>query len=170
MKVVFLDRDGIVNEDIGYIYKIDEFKFMDGIFEICQRFINNGYSIIIVTNQSGIARGYYSMKDFRFLNAWMIDEFSKHNIDILDVFICPHGPDSGCNCRKPKPGMLIEASRKFDIDMKSSWMIGDSERDIEAANLAGINNTILLDSESSPSYANSKFAISSLKEVIDIVV
>ena len=144
INAIFLDRDGIINEDINYLYKIDEFEFIDGIFDSCLFLINLGYKIIIITNQSGIARGYFTEKDFQKLNQWMLNQFKEKNIKILDVFHCPHGPDSSCFCRKPKPGMLLEAKSKYKIDMKKSWMIGDNETDILAANSAGIGNTILL--------------------------
>jgi len=89
-KVIFLDRDGVINKEVGYLHHIKDFEFIDGVFSACQYFQKIGYSIIIVTNQSGIARGYYEEKDFHTLTQWMIKEFSNNNIDILDVFFCPH--------------------------------------------------------------------------------
>jgi D-glycero-D-manno-heptose 1,7-bisphosphate phosphatase len=146
MKVIFLDRDGVINKDIGYLYKISEFEFIDGIFEACKYFNKIGYKIIIITNQSGIHRGYFSLNEFEALTSWVLDQFKKMDINILDIFFCPHGPNSSCYCRKPKPGMIFEANSKYNIDLKSSWMIGDKEEDIETANNAGVNNTILIKS------------------------
>ena len=146
IKSIFLDRDGVINKEKNYLYKIEDFQFISGIFEACRYFICLGYEIIIFTNQSGISRGYYSENDFQIITNWMITQFKNNDIKILDIFHCSHSPDSNCNCRKPKPGMFIEAKNKYNIDMKKSWMIGDSERDIRAANLAGIKNTILVSS------------------------
>ena len=146
IKTIFLDRDGVINKEIGYLYKIEEFDFINGIFEACQYFHQLGYQIIIVTNQSGISRGYYTEIDFQNTTNWMLTQFKKNGVSILDVFHCPHLPESTCNCRKPNPGMLIDAKSKHNINMEESWMIGDSERDITAANSAGIKNTILVKS------------------------
>ena len=146
IKTIFLDRDGVINKETGYLHKIEDFKFINGVFEACQHYEQLGYKIVIVTNQSGISRGYYSEDDFRNINDWMITQFNKNNIQILDTFHCPHLPDSGCNCRKPKPGMLLEAKKKYNINMLESWMIGDKETDITAAISSGINNTILVKS------------------------
>ena len=144
IKTIFLDRDGVINKDTNYLSKIEDFEFVNGIFKTCQYLLRIDYEIIIVTNQSGIARNYYSEKDFQNLTQWMLSQFEINSVNILDVLHCPHSSDSNCNCRKPKPGMFIKAKNKYDIDMEKSWMIGDSERDIQAANLAGIKQTILV--------------------------
>jgi len=147
-KALFLDRDGVINIEKNYLYKKDDFEFIDGIFELCKHYQNLGYLIFIVTNQSGIARGMYSEEDFSKLTSWMIEEFKKNNITIAKVYHCPHHPDiSGdCDCRKPKPGMILNAASEFHIDLLHSIMIGDKERDIEAALNAGIGETYLYDS------------------------
>ena len=144
-KALFLDRDGVINIEKNYLYKVDEFEFIDGVFELCKHYQDLGYLIIIVTNQSGIARGYYTEDDFSILSSWMIDEFKKHGIEIANVYHCPHHPDiSGkCSCRKPEPGMILDAAKKFDIDLEQSILVGDKERDIEAALNAGIKSTYL---------------------------
>ena len=144
IKSIFLDRDGVINKDINYAYKIVDFEFFDGIFDVCIYFQNLGYKIIIVTNQSGISRGYYSENDFQTITNWMLTQFKKNDINILDVFHCPHSPDSHCNCRKPKPGMLLNARYKHNINMQNSWIIGDKEADIVAGISSGITNTILV--------------------------
>jgi len=147
VKALFLDRDGVINIEKDYLYKIEDFEFIDGIFDICKYYQNLGYIIIVVTNQSGIARKYYTEEDFSKLTSWMINEFSIHGIDIKKVYYCPHHPDiSGkCSCRKPNPGMLLDASKDFNIDLKNSLLIGDKERDIQAALNAGLNETYLFD-------------------------
>ena len=138
LKTIFLDRDGVINQDLKYVYKINDFIFIKGIFESCLYLQNLGYKIIIVTNQSGISRGYFSENDYQKLTKWMLNEFNNNQINILDIFYCPHGPKSNCSCRKPNTGLLIEAQMKYSIDMENSWMIGDKESDISAAINAGV--------------------------------
>ena len=146
IKTIFLDRDGVINHEVNYLHKISEFRFIDGIFNSCKYFKDLGYQIIIVSNQSGIGRGYYSENEYQYLTNWLLDQFQQNDINILDVFHCPHNPDGNCNCRKPMPGMFMEAKKTYDIDMKKSWMIGDKETDIQAAIASGISNTILVKS------------------------
>ena len=171
IKTIFLDRDGVINKEVGYLHKIEDFIFIDGVFEACLSFKKLNYQIIIISNQSGIARGYFTLFEYEKLTKWMLNQFSKKNISILDVFFCPHGPKSKCNCRKPKPGMLIDAKNKYNIDLEKSWMIGDKETDIEAANLAGISNTILLRSGHiiNESHSKSKHIIDSIKDSINVI-
>ncbi len=170
-RAIFLDRDGVINKDKNYLYRKEDFEFIDGVFEACQYFQKLGYQLIVVTNQSGIARGYYQERDFHKLNQWMIEQFSDNGIKILDVFFCPHGPESTCNCRKPKPGMLLEAKIKYNIDMRDSWIIGDNEADISAANASGILNTILVKTGHDIDEANSSagFILKSIKDSIEII-
>ena len=172
IKTIFLDRDGVINKEVNYLYQINDFKFTDSIFETCKYFINLGYQLIIVSNQSGIARGYYTENDYKILTNWMKKQFEKNDVTILDIYHCPHSPDSDCNCRKPNPGMLLSAQKKHNINMNKSWMIGDKETDIKAANNAGIDNTILvrsghmIDEENS----NAQFivdTINSTKKIIE---
>ena len=172
IKTIFLDRDGVINEENNYVHKIEDFKFIRGVFETCKYLINLNYEIIIITNQSGIARGYYTLFEYQKLTKWMLNQFSKKNISILDVFFCPHGPKSKCSCRKPKPGMFIQAKKKYNIDMKKSWMIGDKEVDILASNSAGIENTILVRSGHLINESNSKsrYIINSIKESTKIIL
>lgn len=144
MKVIFLDRDGIINIDNGYVYKIKNFQFMDNIFEICRYFQKKNYELIICTNQSGIGRGYFSANQYNSLKKWMLDQFNYQGVKILDVLHCPHLPDHKCKCRKPLPGMLLSAQMKYNINMDSSYMIGDKETDILAGRAAGLKANILL--------------------------
>ena len=144
-KALFLDRDGVINIDHGYVSRINDFEFVDGIFHLMKTALEKGYIIIIVTNQSGIGRGYYSEEDFEKLTAWMLEQLKKEEISIdrSHIFFCPHDPDEGCECRKPMPGMFLEAAEKFEIDMPNSWMIGDKKSDIEAAVNAGVGHVFL---------------------------
>jgi D-glycero-D-manno-heptose 1,7-bisphosphate phosphatase len=171
IKAVFLDRDGIINKDFGYVHKIGDFEFNDLIFDTCRTFKKQGYEIIIITNQSGIARNYFTNDDYIVLNKWMIKSFANNSVDILEVFHCPHLPESNCNCRKPKPGMLLNALKKYNIDKSISWMIGDKESDIIAANAAGINNTILVlnNSDNKIKKTKAKFIIESLEKCKEII-
>lgn len=139
-KALFLDRDGTINVDYGYVYQIEKFEFINGIFELCQKAQERGYSIIVITNQSGIARNYYKDEDFHILNKFMIDEFAGKGIKITDVFYCP---DLDSERRKPNCGMFIEAKEKYNLDMKTSISLGDKERDIEAAKKAGVGKNFL---------------------------
>jgi len=144
-KALFLDRDGVINVEKEYLYKIEDFEFIEGIFELCLHYQKLGFIIIVVTNQSGIARKYYSEEDFTILTEWMIGEFSKRNIIISKVYHCPHHPKiSGeCSCRKPKAGMFLEAKEEFGIDMQNSIMVGDKERDVEAGLNGGVKENYL---------------------------
>ncbi len=166
-KALFLDRDGVVNVEKDYLYKIEDFEFINGIFELCRYYENIGYLIFIVTNQSGIARKYYTEKDFITLSNWMSKEFLKHGIEISKVYHCPHHPDiSGeCSCRKPKSGMLLEAKNEFEIDMKNSIIIGDKERDIEAGLNAGLRETYLLDESRSVTSSKATKIVNKLEEI-----
>ena len=172
IKTIFLDRDGVINKDIGYLHKIDDFKFIEGIFDACLFFLSLDYQIIIVSNQSGIARGYYTEDEYKKLTNWMINKFSIKNIFILDAFHCPHGPDSDCRCRKPMPGMFLEAQKKYRIDMANSWLIGDKEEDIISAHNSGINNTIIVKSGHKIDELNSKakYILNSMNESIKVIV
>lgn len=145
-KALFLDRDGVINKDIGYAYQPEQFEFMPGIFDLCRRAIQLSYKIIIVTNQSGIARGYYSTDDFHALSQWMRERFTEQGIEITAIYHCPHHPNfSGdCQCRKPKPGMILQAIEQFAIDAQRSVMIGDNLSDMLAALAAGISHRLLL--------------------------
>ncbi|WP_448550116.1 D-glycero-beta-D-manno-heptose 1,7-bisphosphate 7-phosphatase [Thalassotalea fusca] len=150
-KALFLDRDGIINVDHGYVYQQENFEFVEGIFELCTKAKANGFLIIIVTNQSGIGRGKYTENDFEKLCKWMTLEFQSRNIAIDDIFYCPHHPTSAkgeylqsCYCRKPEPGMIIAAQKKHKIDVSQSIFIGDKKSDMLAANSAGVKHRLLV--------------------------
>jgi len=171
IKTIFLDRDGVINIEKNYLHKIEKFEFIDGVFDSCTYLLKLGYKIIIITNQSGIARGYFNENDFNILTKWMLEEFTKNKIDILDIFHCPHSPSSTCYCRKPRPGMFLNAKEKHNVDMKNSWAIGDKEADIKAAFDSGIKKTILVRSghEIDESKSNAKHFMNSIKDVHQVI-
>jgi len=143
-KALFLDRDGVINIDKHHVYKISDFDFVEGIFDLCQKYQHLGYLIIVITNQAGIAKGYYTESDFAILTDWMINEFKLRGIKISKVYYCPHHPDftTPCDCRKPNPGMILAAQKEFDINLAESVLIGDKDSDIEAGRRAGIAKLI----------------------------
>jgi D-glycero-D-manno-heptose 1,7-bisphosphate phosphatase len=143
-KTLFLDRDGIINIDHGYVYRVEDFEFAEGIFEFLELFIEAGYRLFIVTNQSGIGRGYYSDKDFTVLTKWMLLEFEKRGIHIESVHYCNHAPEENCLCRKPQTGMVKAILLENSIDLKNSWLIGDKQSDIDLAHNANIAHTIAI--------------------------
>ena len=145
-RALFLDRDGVVNVEKEYLYKIEDFELIDGIVDVCLKYQNQGFLIVIVTNQSGIARGYYSEEDFALLSNWMVEYFGTFGVKITHIYHCPHHESisGACECRKPSAGMFLEAQKEFDIDMTNSVMIGDNERDIDAALIAGVQTNYLL--------------------------
>jgi D-glycero-D-manno-heptose 1,7-bisphosphate phosphatase len=153
-KALFLDRDGIINHDHGYVYQKEQFDFVDGIFDLCQKAQQLGYLIIVITNQAGIARGKYSTEQFEQLTEWMVEQFKVQAITITDVYFCPHHPVAGlgklklnCHCRKPEPGLLFMAQNQHHIKLEHSIFIGDKVSDMEAAINAGIKKRILVSSK-----------------------
>jgi len=172
IKTIFLDRDGVINKEVNYLHKIKDFKFINGVFEACFQYQKLNYQIIIITNQSGISRGLYSDEDYHILNNWMLGQFKSKGIKILNSFYCSHLPTSKCKCRKPSPGMLLEANRIHNIDFTRSWMIGDKETDIQAANAVGIENTILVRSGHllAEKTSNASYIIDSIKESTKVII
>jgi D-glycero-D-manno-heptose 1,7-bisphosphate phosphatase len=155
---LFLDRDGVVNRDHGYVFERENFEFYPEIFEICLLAQNSGMPIIIVTNQSGIGRGYFSERDYQALTEWMTASFKSRGIKITGVLHAPENPDSSLHPfshrRKPSPTMFLEAALEFDLNLSDSVMIGDSESDMLAAQRAGIEFRILIAAQAGTSVAS----------------
>jgi D-glycero-D-manno-heptose 1,7-bisphosphate phosphatase len=148
---VFLDRDGVINQEHEYVHRIDDFHFIDGIFDACRKMSKAGFSLIVITNQAGIARGYYTEDDFHQLTVWMLNEFRRHGVEIDDVYYCPHHPLHGvgsyrrmCDCRKPGPEMILRAAREHSLDLSQSILVGDKVSDIEAGRAAGLGCCVLV--------------------------
>lgn len=135
-KALFLDRDGIVNIDKGHVYKISDFEFTPYVFDIIKKFPD--YKIVIVTNQAGIAKGLYGVKDYEILNEYMIAKFKEKGVNISGTYYCPHKDEDNCDCRKPKPGLFLKAAHDLNIDLENSVAIGDKMSDLIAAHNAGI--------------------------------
>lgn len=145
-KAVFLDRDGVINRERGeYTFRVEDFEFLDGVEEALKTFGERGYLLIIISNQSGIAKGLYGIEDVEKINTHILNYFKTKNIDIAEIYYCPHHDDYGkCLCRKPAALMLEKALARFQIDPASSYMIGDMDRDIEAATKLGIKGIKIL--------------------------
>ena len=139
-KALFLDRDGVINIDKGHVFRSEDFEFTPGIFELCRKYQDKDYLIIVITNQARIAKGICTEDDFKKLTVWMFGEFKRNGVEISKVYHCPHHPDitGPCNCRKPNPGMLLQAIKDFDLDISQCVLIGDKETDLEAGRRAGI--------------------------------
>lgn len=146
-KVLFLDRDGVINCKLegDYVKKWDEFCFLPGVFEAIRAIKEKGYIVIIVTNQRGIARGFMTEKDLEEVHQRMIEELERHGAQVDDIFYCPHDLSDNCDCRKPQPGMLIQAQKKWNIDFAQSYIIGDSDCDIEAGRRVGCGGILTTD-------------------------
>lgn len=144
MKVLFLDRDGIINIDKGYVYKVEDFVFIKSFLKGIHRFIEKGFSLIIITNQSGIGRGYYSKKDYETLTAFYLNELMNKGIDILDVYFCPHTDEDKCSCRKPNDGLIQAAINDYNIDVNKSILVGDKLSDVLAGEKANISKCFLI--------------------------
>ncbi|OCH17243.1 D-glycero-beta-D-manno-heptose-1,7-bisphosphate 7-phosphatase [Aliivibrio sp. 1S165] len=148
---VFLDRDGVINVDRGYVHKRDDFEYIDGVFNAVKKCKDMGYLLVLVTNQSGIARGMFTEEQFETLTEWMDWNFAENDIDFDGIYYCPHHPEATverykeeCDCRKPNPGMFMSAQTFLDIDMENSVMIGDKKEDMMAAQAAGVGTRILV--------------------------
>jgi len=154
-RALFLDRDGVINVERGYVHRRKDFHFQTGIFELCRAARDLGYLLVVVTNQAGIGRGFYTEDEFRQLTDWMIGQFAAQTIPIARVYYCPHHPIHGIGVykydspdRKPRPGMLLRARSDLELDLTSSVLVGDKRSDIEAAAAAGVGTKIFLRSAS----------------------
>ncbi len=157
MKTIFLDRDGVINRNPpnkGYVRKWAEFTFIPNARKAIRELTESGYRIIVVTNQAGIGRGLYSEQSLTDIHSRMIAEISKTGGTIDAVYYCPHHPEAGCECRKPKPGMLIRAAREHNIELSNAYLIGDVPTDIEAGQRAGTTTLLVLTGLGQESYSH----------------
>lgn len=150
-KAVFLDRDGVINVDKGYVYKIEDFEYLEGAIDNLRWYQEQGYLLFVITNQSGIARGYYTEEQYLTLERWMIADLKSKGIEITACYYCPHLPDAlvpryrcKCECRKPGTALFHKAAEQYDIDLRKSIAIGDKERDLTICNESGARGILLL--------------------------
>ena len=148
---LFLDRDGVINVETNYVHRIDEFVFVDGIFDLCRSAAAAGMAIVVVTNQAGIGRGYYTEAQFHELTAWMRERFSDEGVVVDGVYYCPFHPEHGLGKykadsydRKPNPGMLLRARDELGLSLEDSVLVGDKGSDIAAARAANLGKAVLL--------------------------
>lgn len=144
-RAVFLDRDGTLNEDLGYVYRKEDWRWLPGVVETLKRLRAADYMLVVVSNQSGLARGMYGRDDLRTLEEWITADLAKRGAHIDAWRYCPHLPEitGPCACRKPQPGLLLDAARDLHIDLAQSWMIGDQMRDVQAGMAAGCRCILL---------------------------
>lgn len=149
-RALFLDRDGVINVDHAYVFKKENFEFIDGIFPLCREAKRLGYLIFVITNQAGIGRGYYTKQEFIHLTEWMKSVFIAEGCEIAKVYYCPYHPEHGIgkykretDCRKPKPGMILRAAKEFGVDIEHSVLVGDKLSDIQAGFAAGVGCNLL---------------------------
>jgi len=172
-RCLFLDRDGVVNQERGYVHRREDVRFVPGIFPLCRRARSLGYRIVIVTNQGGIGRGLHTEEDFQSLMAWMRTEFAKESVEIDAVYHCPYHPEHGIGHykrdhedRKPGTGMLRRAVAEFGVSLAGSVLVGDRCTDIAAANAAGLRQAFLIAGTEDPDACPGEYlAVSSLAEV-----
>lgn len=153
---LFLDRDGVINVDRGYVHRAEDTQFIDGIFDLCRAARQRSYMIIVVTNQAGIGRGYYTEADFWAYTDWLCHVFRGQGGEIDRVYFCPTHPEHGVGaykvdspCRKPRPGMILQAAKDLDVDLGGSILVGDKESDIEAGLAAQVGCNLLLQPDTS---------------------
>jgi D-glycero-D-manno-heptose 1,7-bisphosphate phosphatase len=169
---LFLDRDGVINHEIGYLHRCEDVRWVDGIFALCRAAVELGYRLVIVTNQAGIARGLYTTQDFEQLMSWMGAEFRAEGVQLAAVYHCPFHPEHGLGewrrdhvDRKPSPGMLLRAQRELGVDLSRSLLVGDRCSDIAAANAAGVRQAFLLSGTEKTPCAGPYTPVQSLVEV-----
>jgi D-glycero-D-manno-heptose 1,7-bisphosphate phosphatase len=171
-RALFLDRDGVVNEEVGYLHRAEEVRFVDGIFSLCRTAARLGYRLIVVTNQAGIARGYYSEEDFYSLMTFMRTELRENGVELDAVYFCPFHPEHGVGVykrehedRKPGTGMLRRGVTEFGVELSESVMIGDRCSDMAAANAAGLRQAFLMRGTEATECGSEYLEVQSLAEV-----
>ncbi|MHB8302257.1 MAG: D-glycero-alpha-D-manno-heptose-1,7-bisphosphate 7-phosphatase [Acidobacteriaceae bacterium] len=177
-RALFLDRDGVVNREVGYLYKPEDTEFIPGIFNLCRAARLQNFKLIVVTNQSGIARHIYSEDQFHEFMAWMAAQFDQHGVAWDGYYYCPHHPEHGlggyrvdCSDRKPRPGMLLRAARDMQLDLTRSILIGDRCSDIEAGAAAAVGKLVLMrGTETAPCVVGAPYvAIENLMQAVSLL-
>lgn len=176
-RALFLDRDGVINVDHAYVHRREDTTWLPGIFDLCAAARDAGYLLVVVTNQAGIARGYYSEAEFLRYTQWVHSVFSSHSVPLLATYYCPHHPEAGigkwkvsCRCRKPQPGMLLDAAVANGISLPGSVMVGNNSSDMLAGLTAGVGRCVLLDaSVSDPALEGKVQVVRSLDAIVGIL-
>ena len=145
-RAIFLDRDGVINKEVSYLSNPDDFEFIPGSIEALKILKQKGFLLIVITNQAGIARSYFTEKILKSIHDKMNSILKRNDVELDDIFFCPHHPNftGECDCRKPKPGMILKAKQKYNIDLQNSFMVGDTLIDIEAGLAAGCKTVLVL--------------------------
>jgi histidinol-phosphate phosphatase family protein len=143
-RFVFLDRDGTLVRDLGYTHRIEDYELLPGVVAGLRRIAAAGYRLVVITNQSGIGRGYYSEAQYEAFQAHLVSDLAAQGVTIEASFVCPHHPDDGCECRKPRPALLHRARDELGADLAQSWTIGDSAGDVELAQRGGCRGAVLV--------------------------
>ncbi len=177
-RAAFLDRDGVINVDHGYVVRIEDFEFVAGTLDACRTLAQRGFALVVITNQSGIGRGLYTEADYQTLTAWMRAQFAAAGAPLAGVYHCPHHPTEAsgayrieCDCRKPAPGMLLHAAADLNLDLDRSVLFGDRRSDLQAAFTAGVPYRVLLgtDGVQDPIADDGGFATARFRSLADAV-
>jgi D-glycero-D-manno-heptose 1,7-bisphosphate phosphatase len=146
-RAIFFDRDGTLNIDRGYVYKVEDFEFIPGTLEALP-LLKDQFIYLVITNQSGIGRGFYTENEFLKLNKYMLEELQKNGTPFAKTYYCPHSPQDNCDCRKPKTALIKQAIQDFNLDIKQSFIIGDKISDIETGLNSGMGTILFKDPQS----------------------
>lgn len=167
---VFLDRDGVLNEDLGYVHRPEDLKILPGVVDALKELKRRGFLLIVVSNQSGVARGKFGPADVEAFNDLLRTELVRLGAPPLDdVFYCAHGPGDGCRCRKPKPGMIEDAAKRHGIDLGRSYLVGDKFDDVQCAVNAGVKGIQVLTKKEPKEHPQALARVASLKDALAFV-
>lgn len=166
-KAVFLDRDGTINRDFGYVYQKEKLEFLPGVLEALKRIQEHGFKLIIITNQSGVGRGYFSLEQYKEFEIYLLEEMKKHGVIIDEVYFCPHDPEEECLCRKPLTGMFYQAAEDFKIDWEQSYAIGDKERDLSICDKEKVRGILYSSQEI---FEPNRVSIGSWKQIAEYIL
>lgn len=165
-KAVFLDRDGTIARDVPYCSRPEDFELLPGVAEGIKELNKHGFKVVVITNQSGIARGYFTEEMLARIHDKMLKELAQQGAQVDAIYYCPHHPDDNCDCRKPKPEMVFEAARDLDIDLSQSYVIGDNEMDMELARRAGCRGAVKLGEHPE----NNSFTVKTFKQAVNKIL
>jgi len=142
-RAVFLDRDGTIAKDVPYCSRVEDFDILDSVAQAIRLLNEQSFKVIVITNQSGIARGRFTQQTLALIHQRMQEELAEHGARVNGIFVCPHHPDEECECRKPKPALILQAAEEMGIELRLSYMVGDAPKDIEAGSSAGCKTVLV---------------------------